>query len=168
MRFLVIFIFALLLSNLSYASESGKEMPLDWDTQYKFDGVINLRFLSVKVDNGKLIFNVLAHNLEKERYMCLWAHSADNAIHMDDAQANTYAGGLFLLEPDDNKFGPNQRKKLTISIPKPKEGISTVNIHFGFSVNDTGSSPSSNCGTFVKNADLNFHRLDWDITQLQQ
>ncbi|EDN70523.1 secreted protein [Beggiatoa sp. PS] len=157
-----------------YADDVTKEkkVELDWETKvtHPHGGTIAARFLSVQKKEGKLIFDVLLQNLEKDRYMCMWFNSSDNAIHIDDELGNVYKGGKFSLKPIlDNKFGPNQKKRLEIVLPAPSWEARLINLHLGFSVEGVNSSPGAKCSgkSIIGDGNLNFHKLDWDISELR-
>lgn len=100
--------------------------------------------------------------------MCVWFNTSESAVHIDDELGNVYKGGKFTLNPMDNKFAPNQRKRLTVELTEPDPEVKLVNIHFGFSVSCKSSKPQERCGdSIIGDGELNFHKLDWDMSKLR-
>jgi hypothetical protein len=168
-----IFCFAscLLSMNTAHAQE-GKKVKLGWEGKYTAPyrdyKPVTVNFLSAQVNNGKLIFDILIHNENQNSYMCVWFSTSENAEHIDDELGNVYKGGKFTLTPMDNKFAPNQRKRLKVVLQEPDPEVKLVNIHFRFTVRRVNSEPQERCGdSIIAAGDLNFHKLDWDISALR-
>ena len=148
-------------------AEGTIRVKLDWETQVKYDGVVFVKFLTVAIEDGELVFDVLVHSVEKRRYMCFWVNTAEDAVHIDDELGNVYKGGSFTIKPDGNKLAPNQRKRLKVVLPEPDQEVKLVNVHLGFNVDDISGSPSVKCRGMISNRELNFHKLDWDISKIR-
>ncbi|MCP4177427.1 MAG: hypothetical protein GY756_06655 [bacterium] len=165
-KIILVVVFIVAFTHNAYAE--GKKVNLDWESKFTYDGTVAVRFLSVQIKNRKLVFDALIHNTEKSNYMCVWLSTSENAVHMDDELGNAYKGAKFTLKPSDNKFAPNQRKRLTIELPEPDPEVKIVNIHLGFGIDDINSSPASSCGKSIRSdSKLNFHKLDWNIEDLR-
>ena len=169
---LLIFFCLSFISSMAYAAE-GKKVKLSWEAKYtdgRYTGLspVAVKILSAEINDGKLIFDILIHNEDKGRYMCVWFNTSESAVHIDDELGNVYRGGKFTLKPMDNKLAPNQRKRLTVQLPEPDPEVKLVNIHFGFSVRRTSGKPQERCGdSIIGDGELNFHKLDWDMSKLR-
>lgn len=170
---IAIFCFASFLFLIGTAySQEGTAVRLDWEAKYTSgydeDAPVALKVLSAQINNGKLILDILLHNENKDRYMCVWFNTSESAVHIDDEIGNVYKGGKFTLVPMDNKFAPNQRKRLKVELQEPDKEVNLVNIHFGFTVRRVSSKPQERCGdSIIAGEELNFHKLDWDISALR-
>ncbi len=153
--------------DITAMAEETVKVKLDWETQIKYDGIVSLKFLTVAIENGELVFDVLVHNVEKKRYMCFWVNTAEDAVHIDDELANVYKGGSFSIKPDGNKLAPNQRKRLKIVLPEPDQEVNLVNLHLGFHVDNTSGAPNAKCREMIANGELNFHKLNWDVSKIR-
>lgn len=167
-----IFCLAFFLSISTSSAQDGSKVNLDWESKYTSDydghGPVAVRFLTAQARGEQLIFDILIHNEDQVKYMCVWFNTSENAVHVDDELGGIYKGGKFTLNPMDNKFAPNQRKRLEIILHKPNQEAKLVNIHLGFSVNDVSGKPQEGCGdSIIAGGELNFHKLDWDISKLQ-
>jgi hypothetical protein len=172
---IAMFCFASILFSMStaHAQESKKTNP-DWEGIYKYHydykdrGPVSVKFQSAKIKAGKLILDILIHNKDKDTYSCVWFNTSKDAVHIDDELGNVYKGGKFTLTPMDNKFAPNQKKRLKIELQEPDKEVKLVNIHLGFSVEYVISKPQEMCGdSILAGGELNFHKLDWDISALR-
>jgi hypothetical protein len=159
------------ISNTAHAEE-GKKVQLGWEAKYtqRYENYspVAVKFLSAQINNGKLTFDILLHNENKDTYMCVWFNTSENAVHIDDELGNVYRGGKFILSEMDNKFAPNQRKRLKVELQEPDKEVNLVNIHFGFTVKGVSSRPQESCGdSIIGDGELNFHKPDWDMSKLR-
>jgi hypothetical protein len=170
---IAMFCFASFLSiNSTAHAQEANRVELGWEAKYTAPyrdyKPVAIKFLSAQINNGKLIFDILLHNENQNSYMCVWFNTSENAVHVDDELGNVYKGGEFSLTPMDNKFAPNQRKRLKVVLQEPDPEVKLVNIHFGFTVKFVESKPQKRCGdSIIAGEELNFHKLDWDISVLR-
>ncbi|MCI5218302.1 MAG: hypothetical protein D3914_03705 [Candidatus Electrothrix sp. LOE2] len=159
-------------SSSMLCASKGEKVKLGWELKfagnYSGGSPVAVKVLSSQINGGKLIFDILIHNEDKQRYRCVWFNTSENAVHMDDELGNAYQGGKFTLKPMDNKFAPNQKKRLEVVLPEPDQEVKIVNIHFGFTVEKASGKPQTRCGdSIIGNGELNFHKLDWDMSNLR-
>jgi len=170
----------LILINLSVPISAG-EMKLKWVKEDKIGKSLNkhghedwtrlkesasLKVLSASIKRDKLEFKLLFHN-PTNHYICYIVTADKSTVLMDDELGNEYQGAVFKPKKGfNNKLAPNQRKQGSIIVDAPEEGISLVNVHFGFHFIRLASNDLS-C-TLKKGRHYNFHKLDWDISDLRK
>lgn len=169
---IAVFCLASFLSISTVPAQEVRQVNLGWESKYTSHygehGPVAARFLTAQINGEQLIFDILIHNEDQGRYMCVWFNTSENAVHIDDELGGIYKGGRFTLEPMDNKFAPNQKKRLKVVLQNPNQEVKFVNIHFGFSVKSISGKPQEGCGdSIIGDEELNFHKLDWDISKLR-
>ncbi|MCF2907139.1 hypothetical protein L1285_02110 [Pseudoalteromonas sp. DL2-H2.2] len=125
-----------------------------------------VKFIKSRVVRDRLEFDIVAHNNNKDKYyQCLYITSDDSYAYMDDDLGDEYKGVRVKFKSgQDNKLAPNQRKKVTLSIPKPSDDATLVNLHFGFKFHYTRSIHK--CSKPTGNFGINFNKLNWDIIEV--
>jgi len=164
-----------LLTIVFPSASFANEMKLDWKFKYKYEKNYNsdhrevsFKIVKVTTSRDKLLFDVVAHNTHKSWYQCIYITASENSVHIDDDLANEYSGATVTFKNGhDNKLALNQRKKFTISIPRPEEEADLANVHFGLF--STSVESEKNCdGPISKSWGYNFHQYDWNIAPLRR
>ena len=150
--------------NWEYKQSPVKKYTCNYFADDPCDGGI-VKIVKAQSIRDRIQFEAIIHNNQKDWYQCFHMTTNDKYIHIDDELGNEYKGlKLQFKENQDNKLALNQRKKIKFSIPKPKEDVSLVNIHLGFFFNNVKSG--SACSQPIGSYGINFHKLDWDISEL--
>ena len=153
----------------------ANEIKLDWKHKYKYERdnetghrEVSFKVVKVTASRDKLLFDVIAHNTHKSWYQCLYITASENTVHIDDDLANEYAGASVTFKNGhDNKLALNQRKKFTISVPRPDDEADLANVHFGLYSTSLESSDKCESPT-SKSWGYNFHQYDWNIAPLRR
>jgi hypothetical protein len=164
---LAVILKAIVLIMPCFAGDLIRETTLDWTHTISDPNSETLfKFRRVQFIRGFLKFEVMAHNLHKTRYQCLFITATKDTIHMDDQFGHQYSGATVTFEGDlDNKLALNQIKLFTISIPAPREDVGSVNLHFGLF--SRKGSDKSKCHNPLGNRGYNFHKLNWDVSRIR-
>jgi len=174
MKGLVILVSLLII--VFYGVSFANEMKLDWKFKYKYEKAhqnsdhreVSYKVVKVTTSRDKLLFEVVAHNTHKSWYQCIYITASENSVHMDDDLANEYSGAIVTFKNGhDNKLALNQRKKFTITIPRPEEEADLANVHFGLFSTSVESEKSCN-GPISQNWGYNFHQYDWNIAPFRR
>ncbi|MEZ8107099.1 hypothetical protein [Vibrio cortegadensis] len=172
----ILFLVLFIMSSSTIAA--GKGVKLKWEykqapvDQYGCNYFSNdpcdsgtVKILKAKVVRDKIEFEAVVHNNHPEWYQCFFMTTSDKHVHIDDELGDEYKGmTLKFKDGQDNKLALNQRKKIKFSIPKPQEDVSLVNLHLGFFFDNVKSG--NDCKEPLGNYGINFHKLDWDISEL--
>ena len=126
----------------------------------------NLSFISASINRNNLIISAIAHNPSTTHYQCFYFSSSESSVHLDDELASEYKGATITIDKNlDNKLALNQRKKITISLPRPSDEADIVNLHLG--INFVPVLSEEKCKAPVADWRMNFHKLDWNIAPLR-
>jgi hypothetical protein len=145
-----------------FAQYSSKEIILYWINKYE---ETVFKFQKVQLIRDTLKFELIANNMHKEAYQCIFVATTEKSVHMDDEFGNEYKGATVIFQGDSNKLALNQVKKFTISIPAPKKDVRLVNLHFG--LYSRGILSNWNCDKPLVDEKYNFHQLNWDVSKLR-
>lgn len=124
----------------------------------------SVTFKKARVVRERLELDFIAHNTSKDYIQCLYITNTEDHIYMDDDMGEEYKTlGVKFKPGQSNRLALNQRKKITLILPRPEEA-SLANIHLGIRFLHIPSDKK--CFEPHGNFGINFNQLDWDLTQL--
>jgi hypothetical protein len=114
----------------------------------------------------KLVLDIVVQNKDRSgQYACVYIGTSDSRKHIDDDLGNEYSGGEVAIDQNmDNEIAPNQRKRITMTLPKPRAEAATANFHFEFRATN-GNTYS--CNDITDRQGINFHIYAFDLSPLK-